>query len=53
MVYFKMSKVGGDTNPGRLPWAVPPVQSAPPTINAEMLHFEMHPYAMIVNYYLG
>jgi len=33
-VHFKMSRVGEDTNPGGLPWAVPacPVgRSSPPT----------------------
>gem|GEM_PF-5944636 len=31
-VHFKMSRVGGDTNPGGLPWAVParPVGRSPP-----------------------
>ena len=37
-VHFKMSRVGGDTNPGDPPWAVSP----PPTFNAAMGHFEMH-----------
>jgi hypothetical protein len=38
-VHFKSSRVGEDTNPGGAPWAVSP----PPTFNATMRQFEMHP----------
>jgi hypothetical protein len=38
LFHFKLSRVGEDTNPGGVPWAVSP----PPTFNATMRQFEMH-----------
>jgi hypothetical protein len=39
-VHFRMSRVGGDTNPDGAPWALSP----PTTFQAATRHFEIHPF---------
>lgn len=43
-VDFKISRFVGDTNPGRLPWAV----SSKPTVNVAVRHFKIRPISLMI-----